>query len=981
MSVIINRNNISSKILSSVSRNRNNYRYVKEDFMGITTIGNLFKEYQSTILSTLDAAITRNYSKQTEAITSKVSIDNTIKISFTEVNDGDFTIKFDFLKNEIITEEHSCSVRFFVDGEFLKLTIDSQSDKFFELNEIANLIASYTDSIFSLDKFNFAIDKTIKFIFDMVFLYFISLERFSMQTNDDLNAQMKYKQEVINSFLTYLQEEVNREILSNDLFKQFVEIEVSKEKYTISVTGYTPDKLGFIVLDYAYSPESEDFILINNVSSKAADVFKITNLFSTNLIDFLKALKDDLGSIFEGAVIPENTDVLVQESNLIINLKEVNKENNIVIIEMNGTVYNYVIKPGKVAEDVEKEIKDLLSKSPTEVISYIENNLEQIVNTTEPITEEAELGTEKPVDGNGIDDIQQKIANTDPEVKDQNQQTTQMDVAKTSPEAMKPQEQTPPTPEVKSEVKSEAKTDKNGKYPFEKGYIKDDEEDADDEKNDKDDEKKDKKESKEDDAEEDDDDEDDDEEKDKKEHVCSNCSKTIREDEQGENIPIVTPPNVEVPAKNNIESPDTKKEGKVNRIKESLRQIKESELVDGDSIDDIQQKLANTDPVVKDQNQQTTQMDSDPKIDPVIQNQPTPELQSEDLDDEYEIEPEYDSFSGVNDETDINVVDNDRYCTNCGSEVDNTFGYCPKCGSKLSELDNDDDVGISYDDNQDEIIDYNDVDDFTEDASGPQSTMNTSTTPADFDSFTHDEVGIVEPEEYKNIDVLSPEEVDEYKDEIVYLGEDKKEISEILEVIREGRDLDDLIKVILSKYKEQKNVPKSRYLFTNNFREDLKLNKNDKIYESKGYKLIFNEKEGGVSLLRSTNLFFEENKYFAESFLNRNNGDKQDTSDVFAKMKAWDNIQTKPGQNKNSVFTAKQESVNDNKLKQSIKKYLGSKNIQTDLKDINLVNESVFDKTLKNEKATWLETVKAKNGNVFKVGIFGDEFILVNKIK
>lgn len=392
--------NLSHMILERANENRSNQKYIAEDFIGATTIGKQFKKYQPSFIAALDSATKRNLSKISDETKEKLGSLIPITLAFEELEDGDFKIIFNFAENPITSKASVLSLRILVEGDSLKIVIEGTDAELYSASELSQLITSYNGLLVGLNNFGEFIDKIINFVSDLVYIYINYLDNFGV---NEVDSEAIYKQEMIKSFLDYLTEELGREIFGNLVYNEFVDIDVDYNKYTISATAYSSDKLNYIIFDYIYSPETEKFVLTNIVSSKSTEVSKIKELTTDNLLEFITAIKADYAKLYEGISREEIVEMkktkvkeekaVVKESNILINLKSVNPETGEILIELNGSVYIYAIKSSieKNIEDVEKEITGILSKSPENLMEYIANNLDIQAN---PIIENDGILTE-----------------------------------------------------------------------------------------------------------------------------------------------------------------------------------------------------------------------------------------------------------------------------------------------------------------------------------------------------------------------------------------------------------------------------------------------------------------------------------------------------------------------------------------------------------------------------------------------------------
>lgn len=375
----ISKINVSHKIFENARKAKSNYKYLTEDYLAVTTIGNLFKQYQNVFLAELDSAIVKNYAKLNSDIQEKITSDQILKVTFIEKEDGDFEINFIFQKNEIMSDETSFTMKISAQDNFFIINFDNVNENFSK-SEISTLLSSYNDITCSVDNFSIFIDKIRFFISDLVYLYIKYLNSYDLEF---VNTEIVYKSEMIKSFMDYLSEEINREIFSNTTYQRGVTIIIDKDNYTISCTVVTPDKLNFLNFDYVFSPEINKFVQINISQSISTDISKITELFTDNLIDFIKAFKDDLVKLYSD-YSPDIIEKFVSEekqpkleSNILYNLKSVDIEKGIICIAINGVDYEYFSKnPEKTVEKVKEDIIGILSSDVTKIMSYIENNLE-----------------------------------------------------------------------------------------------------------------------------------------------------------------------------------------------------------------------------------------------------------------------------------------------------------------------------------------------------------------------------------------------------------------------------------------------------------------------------------------------------------------------------------------------------------------------------------------------------------------------------
>jgi len=222
-------------------------------------------------------------------------------------------------------------------------------------------------------------------------------------------------------------------------------------------------------------------------------------------------------------------------------------------------------------------------------------------------------------------------------------------------------------------------------------------------------------------------------------------------------------------------------------------------------------------------------------------------------------------------------------CPDCGNKVSEKSGYCMSCKKKVKDddkekkteekeiKDGDEDTknlqnnmnaavdtmekDIKKEDYADaSVSDIEMLDDENEKledaapASVPTSTG--ATTPSDINAFTKDDVGMITPVS------VSPEKIKEDENEIMYMGDDEDEIEELFDAMDDVGN-DKVIDFIVDKYDSNNE---DDVLFSDNYKEDLKVTDKDKVYEARGYKFIYNKEDKKVSLLRSKKNYTESKK-------------------------------------------------------------------------------------------------------------------------
>jgi len=911
--------NVAYSILESVRKNKDLGKYIKEDFVGYSTLGKLFKKYQQTFLATVDAAINRNVAKLPDMIKDKIGNGKIISLTFDEKDDGDFIINVTFEKNSVATEENAMVFEVTIENEDLKINCTTADTNFSKISDLGTLLRSYTGKEIPVCRFEDFIEIMNQLFSDIVYLHVRYLE--SIATAQTLAST--YDVNMIKNFLDYLTDELDREIFSNPVYDSFVDVDVEYESNTISLTAYSPDKLDYLMFDYVYSPEKNKFEQISITTSKAVKVNKFKDIFTESLLNFIQALKEDLEELYDGVTIEdiEGEELEIKtEGNILYNLKGVDLETGIVCIEMNGTCYKYKIKDtAKTPEVVNKELIDIISKKPEDVMAYIQNTLDI---TSDNIVESA-VKTEDKKDGEKagdekddkepdndeddkkmkkedkdendkiqkkIDDLEkeiEKLDKDDPKIKDKKDEIEKLkkDLKEVKKEEVTPETQNPTIAQTgdadsKKELGDEKGTIEVAKVP----EVKTEEAKTDEEKEKEEKEKKEKE--------------------DKKESVKNKIKEELNAptlDSTGDKDTDKASPD----EKGKIEvAPEIKKESKY--VKESGFELEKMIRSVYSNVD--QQKIWEfLDSLGDDMNAEWTSLD----ISKAFKNW-------------------YNKNYGILESLNVKKEDSEY------------MG---------------DDLLVSP---------------ATEDASAG------ATTPSDIGAFTHADMGTEKPMKVTNVKATEIKEDDE---EIMYYSNDEDEAEGLIDELHPEvrQDMEDeangldpayeckvekVINYLVKKYNENN----TDHVFTSDYVKDLKVTKEDVILQSdKGFKLIFNEKNKTLALLRDA-------KQFKESLVYIDSQDKEDFIDSDVKYLWYLNKDGHPSFRNKSVM-----SVNMESFKIELKDYLKLEGWDVGLNDICIVTGETFKKFTESKKEFETIVEDTTTGIKYLVSIAGDSVFVTEK--
>ncbi len=797
MSERLIRENIATSIFRKSDKNRSNLKYVKEDFIGLTTLGSLFKKHENTILATVDASVNKNFNLIKPEIQEKLNKDNLIKISFSEVDDGNFQTDIKLVKNDVTESECDIMIKVTIEGECLTMAAEKSENAIFDSSEITNLVNSYNEIDVTLSNFIDFVDKFNRFISDLVYLYLRFLNVYNIQDN---NLELRYKKEMIDNFLDYLVDEFQREILRSPINDEYSDFFVNKDKFIISFKAYSEDKIDYLMFDYIYSPEDEKFVQTNVISSKASLVSKIKNLFTDNILDFITAVRDDLAKILENSKVSDNIPV-IQESNIIVILKAVNKETGIITLELNGVTYNYKLKDAtKEIDKVEEEIKKILSGNADDIMIYITNNLEQFADA---IQEDANAdmkddAKKKDKEGNEQeknDYAEKKMKKEEKEMTDKEKKDQEKQDEKDKEELEKSKT------ENKNKMKKEDVDDKIEKKEKEIEKIENSDAPKDEKKDDIKDLKDEIKEL----------------EAEKKESRKEN--RIVKAIKEGLGDPDSDESHIVRSMDNKYNKMDAKVADAVKGNSEAAAKV-ESKMPRRFKREDID--IVDNDKIIPERILDTEEQD----------------LQG--FEDEYTNQYEDDTNNITTEfEDGAPAVSGATTPSDVGAFVPDDMGI-----QTAAPIGEDEIVNYSRDIPMEEPVEESDV---VYNAEKPEGFEYNLMSKLD-DVFS-------EPVVYS-----SENEIDDNDEEIVYVGDDFDQNDEVIDSL-DQIPVEEVIKFIIKKYKEEKN---QKSVFTSDFVNDLGIVKEDKIIKSGEYKLIYNKENSAVTLLRKAKVFKEERKTIKE---------------------------------------------------------------------------------------------------------------------
>jgi hypothetical protein len=969
------RENIAESIFRKSKKNRENMKYVKEDFIGLTTLGSLFKKHENTILATVDSSVSKNFNLLKPEIQEKLNKDNLIKFTFSEVDDGNFQTDIKLVKNDITEADCDIMVKVVINGETLTITASTSENAIFASSEIISLINSYNGIELSISNFIDFVDKFNRFISDLVYLY---LRFLNVYTKSEVSLELRYKKEMIDNFLDYLTDEFNREILKSEVNDEYSDLCINKDKFLISFKAYSQDKVDYLMFDYVYSPEDEKFVQTNVISSKASAVSKIKELFTDNILDFVTAVRDDLAKILENSKVEVETAV-VQEANIIVIFKGINVEAKTVTLDLNGVTYTYCLKDAtREIVEVEQEIKKILTSNVDDIMIYITNNLVQCTEVFQEIQEVTE-------DANA--DMTKDSKEKDKEGNEQEKK----DAEKAEKESKK--------------MKKEDKDDLSDKEK--KDQEKEDEKDKEEIEKAKKEGKKIKEDKSEDDKK---------QEKQDKSDVLDAKIKEM-EDKIGkeEDAEAKGKLKEQLDKLNDDKTKLNEKKESFKRENRILKAIKEEEL-DKPDADELQILKSMTDKSGK----MTAKTAAAVKGDAVA----TVKIEAKKLVKEEGLDnPDADELKFLNRMTDksgkmekdiadaeknkemnatkvemknlkkedIEIVDNNKIIPDriLDTEEQDLQGF-------------EDEYVKQYETGKDIVTEFEDADgDLGDDEMNeiqPEveedvpAAVGASTTPASINAFTPDDMGIQEPmaigeDDIVNYsrDIVNPEKkvfmepivntdinhIEPDGDEVIYAGENYEQNDEIIDAINKVR-VEEVIKYIVKKYKEEKN---QKHYFITDINKDLGLKKEDKIIKKGDFTLVYNKEDSAVTLLRKSKVFTEQRK-------SQGKYRKEDNRST-AELRDWrkkNKINYLSGYGYPALGDSIESELVTEQLKLSVQKFMKEDKIGCDLSDIAIVDNKVFEEAIntKGFKVTYLENIKdANTKEKFSVAIIDDKSVIV----
>ena len=381
---------IARKILERNRKHEENLKFlIKEDFMGVGSIGELLKKYQSIFVGEFVSAVKKNYAVLDEKIKKEIKEDDFIKLKLEETDDGTMKIEYEFQKNAVNPTMQEFS--FVLKSEGNKIAVDFEApEEFINASEIQKLIDSYKGKTYGMSDFATLIENMVQFNRDLVFLYFEYIKEVKSGASTD-----SYKTDIINNTIDYFYTTINKEVFINKLFQDNVTVTINKDVRTISITINTPDKLQYAIADYAFSPEQNKFAQINfNSNIKGLSIKNYKSIALDNIIDFVSDMKKDLANTFKADInkgekaekekeLKEATDK--EKNEISIQIAQVDKVAKKFFISMNGTNYEYELKNCDDNFDkVEQKLREILKSNLSELIPFVLGNL-KVLNVSDTL--------------------------------------------------------------------------------------------------------------------------------------------------------------------------------------------------------------------------------------------------------------------------------------------------------------------------------------------------------------------------------------------------------------------------------------------------------------------------------------------------------------------------------------------------------------------------------------------------------------------
>lgn len=392
---------IARKILERNRRHDENLKFlIKEDFMGVGTIGELLKQYQSIFVGEFVSAIKKNYAILDQKVKDEIKENDFIKLKLEETEDASMKIEYEFQKNAVNPTEQEFCLCLKKDGD--KIGVDFEApQEFINASEIQKLIESYKGKTYGMSDFSMLIDNMVQFNRDLVFLYFEYIKDIKSGVATD-----SYKTDIINNTIDYFYTTISKEVFINKVFQDNVSVIINKDNRTISITITTPDKMQFAILDYAFSPEENKFAQINfNSNLKGLSIKGYKTIALDTTVDFVADMKKDLANVFKADIekgekqekekkITEAVDK--EENSISIEIAQVDKVNKKFFLSMNGTNYEYELKNSDDNfEKVEKELRNILQNNLSELIPFVLGTL-KVMNVVDSLPSVAETPMPQP---------------------------------------------------------------------------------------------------------------------------------------------------------------------------------------------------------------------------------------------------------------------------------------------------------------------------------------------------------------------------------------------------------------------------------------------------------------------------------------------------------------------------------------------------------------------------------------------------------